>query len=65
MLLHLGLYYIWDRLLHLGLQHSYLYLDIFMTLFKYAKKVTLSDAKEDVDKVCIVVRKTSDNADSA
>ena len=28
-----------------------------------AKKVTLMDAKEDVDKVCIVVRKTSDKAD--
>ena len=27
-----------------------------------AKKVTLRDAKEDVDKVCIKVQKTSDNA---
>ena len=26
------------------------------------KKVTLTDAKEDVDKICIEVRKTSDNA---
>ena len=43
-------------------------LDIFMTLLKQAKKVrvrekvTLRDANEDVDKVCIEVRKTSDNA---
>ena len=37
-------------------------LDIFMRLLKYAKKVTLRDAKEDVDKICIDVRKTSDNA---
>ena len=27
-----------------------------------AKKVTLRDTKEDVDKVCIKVQKTSDNA---
>ena len=27
-----------------------------------AKKVTLREAKEDVDKVCIKVQKTSDNA---
>ena len=35
-----------------------------MTLLKYAKKVTLRDAKEDVDKVCSEVQKTStsDNA---
>ena len=36
-------------------------LDIFMTLLKFAKKVTLRDAKEYVDKVCIEVQKTSDN----
>ena len=27
-----------------------------------AKKVTLMDAKEDVDKICIEVQTTSDNA---
>ena len=27
-----------------------------------AKKVALRDAKEDVDKICIEVQKTSDNA---
>ena len=36
-------------------------LDIFMTLLKFAKKVTMRDAKEYVDKVCIEVQKTSDN----
>ena len=42
-------------------------LDIFMTLFwnrrkgTFAKKVSLRDANEDVDKVCIEVQKTSDN----
>ena len=35
---------------------------IFMTLLKQAKKVTLRDANEDVDKVCIEVQKTSNNA---
>ena len=30
---------------------------IFMTLLKQAKKVTLRDANEDVDKVCIEVQK--------
>ena len=34
-------------------------LDNFMTLLKYARKHR--DAKEDVDKVCIEVQKTSDN----
>ena len=40
-----------------------------MTPLKYgekgtcAKKVTLRDAKEDVDEVCIEVQKTSDNAE--
>ena len=33
-----------------------------MRLLKYAKKVTLRDAKEDVDKICFEVQKTSDNA---
>ena len=28
-----------------------------------AKKVTLMDAKEDVDKICIEAQTTSDNAD--
>ena len=37
-------------------------LDIFMTPLKFAKKVTLRDAKEYVDKVCIELQKTSDNA---
>ena len=32
-----------------------------MRLLKYAKKVTSRDAKEDVDKICNEVRKTSDN----
>ena len=32
-------------------------LDIFMTLLKQAKKVTLRDANEDVDKVCIRYKK--------
>ena len=47
-------------------------LNIFMSLLDpfeigekgtSAKTVTLRDANEDVDKVCIVVQKTSDNAD--
>ena len=33
-----------------------------MTLLKKAKKVTLRDANEGVDKVCIEVQKSSDNA---
>ena len=41
-------------------------LDIFVKLFSEngtsAKKVTLMDAKEDVDKICIEVQTTSDNA---
>ena len=37
-------------------------LDIFMRLFKYAKQVALRDVKEDVDKICIEVQKTSDKA---
>ena len=42
-------------------------LDIFMTLLKYAnkstsaKKVTLRDAEEDVEKIYIELKKTSDN----
>ena len=32
-----------------------------MRLLKWAKKVTLRDAKEDVDKTCIEVQKTSEN----
>ena len=37
-------------------------LDIFMRLLKYAKKVALRDAKENVDKICIEVQTTSDKA---
>ena len=37
-------------------------LDIFMRLLKYAKKVALRDVKEDVDKICIEVQKTCDDA---
>ena len=37
-------------------------LNIFMTSLKYAKKVILRDANEDVDKVCIEVLKTFHNA---
>ena len=37
-------------------------LHIFMRLLKYAKKVALRDAKENIDKICIEVQKnTSDN----
>ena len=32
-----------------------------MRLLKQAKKVTLRDAKENVDKICIEVQKTSDS----
>ena len=43
-------------------------LDIFIRVLKYAEKVTsaekvtLRDKKEDVDKICIEVQKTADNA---
>ena len=33
-----------------------------MRLLKYAKKVALRVAKENVDKICIEVQKTSDKA---
>ena len=33
-----------------------------MRLLKYAKKVALRDVKEDVDKICIEVQKTCDDA---
>ena len=33
-----------------------------MKIWKYAKKVTLRDAKEDVDKLCSEVQKSSANA---
>ena len=36
-------------------------LDVLIRVLKYAKKVTLRDEKEDLDKICIEVQKGSDN----